>query len=221
MADPSYAQGACGAPLLGETIGRNLQRAVERWGGREALVDRGQGLRLTYERLWIETGRCALGLMARGIRRGDRVGIWAPNRSEWTVLQYGSARMGAILVNVNPAYKASELEYALRQSGVRCLVLSRGFRNTSYIDILAEVHDRLPQLEQTVVLEDDWASLLESGDHLGEDVLADREAELQFDDPINIQYTSSTTAGSSVRAATTPSRTGSASRCRSITASAW
>ncbi|MFZ0215900.1 MAG: AMP-binding protein [Candidatus Dormiibacterota bacterium] len=193
MPDPSYVQGACGAPLLGDTIGGNLRRAVERFGQREALVDRPQGLRLTYRELWAETSRCARGLMARGIERGDRVGIWAPNRSEWTILQYGSARMGAILVNVNPAYKASELEYALRQAEVRCLVLARGFRATSYVEILAEVRDRLPALEQVLVLEDDWAALLRDGDGLHESALAEREAALQFDDPINIQYTSGTT----------------------------
>ena len=115
MSAPSYSHGASPIPLLGETIGENLRRTVERFGEREALVVRHQGYRATYRQLWGEVGLAARGLLARGARRGDRVGIWAPNRYEWVVVQYATARIGAILVNINPAYRTTELEYALAQ----------------------------------------------------------------------------------------------------------
>src|SRR5437016_13659189 len=111
MAALSYAHGASAVPLLGETIGENLRRTVERFGDREALVSRHQGYRATYRQLWEQTGAAARGLMERGIRQGDRVGIWSPNRYEWVIVQYATARIGAVLVNINPAYKTAELEY--------------------------------------------------------------------------------------------------------------
>ncbi len=128
-APASYAHGTSLTPLHGETIGENLRRTVERHGDREALVVRSQGYRATYRALWDETTRAALGLLAYGVQKGDRVGIWAPNRFEWVVIQHATARLGAILVNINPAYKTSELEYALRQSGVSVLLLARAFRS--------------------------------------------------------------------------------------------
>jgi len=189
----SYANGPSSGPLLGETIGENLRRTVERCGAREALVVRHQGYRATYRELWEQSSRAARGLLARGIQKGDRVGMWAPNRFEWVVLQYATARIGAILVNINPAYKASELEYALTQSGVSLLVLARAFRQADYVEMLQEVRGRCPELREAVVLEDGWDLLLSDGDGASEDDLAAREASLQFDDPINIQYTSGTT----------------------------
>src|SRR4051794_16015431 len=104
----SYSHGASAVPLLGETIGENLRRTVQRYGDREALVVRHQNVRMTYDELWAQTTRCALGLLSHGVGRGDRVGIWAPNRFEWVVLQFAAARVGAILVNINPAYKSAE-----------------------------------------------------------------------------------------------------------------
>jgi fatty-acyl-CoA synthase len=193
MSAPSYVHGASSVPLLGETIGENLRRTVERHGDREALVVRQQGYRATYRELWEQTARAARGLMARGVQRGDRVGIWSPNRSEWVVLQYATARMGAILVNINPAYKTSELEYALNQSGASFLVLSARFRTNDYVAMLGEVRGRCPQLREALVLEDGWEALLRDADRVDEAELTTREAELQFDDPINIQYTSGTT----------------------------
>ena len=189
----SYVHGASATPLLGETIGANLRRAVERWPDRDALVVRSQDFRASYRELWELTTRLALALLTRGIARGDRVGIWAPNRHEWVVTQYATARIGAILVNVNPAYRASELEYALQQSGIRLLLLARRFRSTDYTAILERVRGRCPDLEQVVVLDDDWDALLDEGAAAGEDALAGREAGLDCDDPINIQYTSGTT----------------------------
>src|SRR5262245_28793749 len=123
MPEPSYVHGACEIPLLGETIGDNLRKTVELHGAREALVVHASGFRCTYRELWDLTTRLAKALIAAGIQRGDRVGIWSPNRFEWVVIQFATARIGAILVNVNPAYRASELRHALNQSGVRMLLM--------------------------------------------------------------------------------------------------
>jgi fatty-acyl-CoA synthase len=189
----SYAHGGHALPLVGETIGQNLRRTVDRFGDREALVVRHQDVRLTYRELWELTSRCARGLLALGVSRGDRVGIWAPNRYEWVVLQFAAARIGAILVNVNPAYRVGELQYALTQSGVSVLVLARGFRKSDYVAMLAQVRDACPDLRTALVLEDDWQRLLALGDRVDDRELAAREETLEFDDPINIQYTSGTT----------------------------
>ena len=193
MGAPSYVHGASSVSLLGETIGENLRRTVDRHGDREALVVRHQGYRATYRDLWDQVGLAARGLMARGVRKGDRVGIWAPNRYEWVVVQYATARIGAILVNINPAYKTAELEYALNQSGITLLVLARAFRQSDYVGMLGEIRGRCPELREALVLEDGWDALLRDGGSVTEDELAEREAELQFDEPINIQYTSGTT----------------------------
>ena len=166
---------------------------MARSGDRDALVAPFQGFRATYREFWDLVDRAARGLMARGIEKGDRVGIWSPNRYEWTVIQYATARMGAILVNINPAYKTSELEYALNQSGVSFLILARAFRTTDYVALLGEVKAKCPELREALVFEDGWDALLRDGDSVSADALARREATLQFDDPINIQYTSGTT----------------------------
>ena len=189
----SYAHGVAARALLGETIGENLRRTAEQFPEHEALVIRATGVRLRYRQLWAATTRAARGLLALGVQRGDRVGIWAPNRLEWVITQYATARIGAILVNVNPAYRTSELGYCLRQSGVSVLLHARAFRQADYVGMLAEVRAGLPALRSVVVLEDDWEALLVGGDEVGADVLAAREASLQFDDAINIQYTSGTT----------------------------
>jgi fatty-acyl-CoA synthase len=189
----SYASGPSTLPLLGETIGENLRRTVERHGESEALVVPHQGYRATYRQLWKQTSLVARGLIARGVRRGDRVGIWAPNRFEWVVVQYATARIGAILVNINPAYRTSELEYALGQSGVSFLILARSFRQADYVRMLREVKGACPELREALVLEDGWGSLLRDGNGVSDEALAAIESVLQFDDPINIQYTSGTT----------------------------
>jgi fatty-acyl-CoA synthase len=193
MSSPSYVHGTSTTPLLGETLGQNLRRTVEHHPDREALVVVSQGYRATWRQLWDATTQVALGLLAFGVEKGDRVGIWSPNRFEWVVAQFASARIGAILVNLNPAYKTAELEYALKQSGTSVLLLSRGFRQTDYREMLEEVRPRCPELRVALVLDDDWELLLKNGAHVSERTLADREASLQFDDPINIQYTSGTT----------------------------
>src|SRR3984893_14748120 len=193
MPAPSYTHGASSVPLLGETIGENLRRTVQRFGVREARVSLHQGYRATYRELWEQSGAAARGLMARGIQPGDRVGIWSPNRYERGILQYATARIGALLVNINPAYKTPELEYVLNQSSVSFLMLSRSFRSADYVEMLGEVRDRCPELHQDLVIDDGWRALLQDGADVAEAELAEREAGLQFDDPINIQYTSGTT----------------------------
>jgi fatty-acyl-CoA synthase len=189
----SYASGPSALPLLGETIGENLRRTVDRHGDSEALVVPHQEYRATYRQVWDQVSLVARGLIARGIRRGDRVGIWSPNRFEWVIIQYATARIGAILVNINPAYRTSELEYALRQSGISFLVLARAFRQADYVGMLGEVEGACPELREALVLEDGWDSLIRDGGGLSENALTAVESTLQFDDPINIQYTSGTT----------------------------
>ncbi|MBO2009287.1 AMP-binding protein [Hymenobacter negativus] len=189
----SYLSGPSTMPLLGETIGENLRRTVSQYPEQEALVVSQQHYRATYQELWDQTGRLAKALLALGMAAGERVGLWAPNRSEWVVTQFGSARMGAILVNINPAYRASELQYVLNQSGCRVLLLAAKFRQTDYVAILASVRAECPALEHVIILEEGWDDLLASGSSVSDAALAAREAELQFDDPINIQYTSGTT----------------------------
>jgi fatty-acyl-CoA synthase len=189
----SYSGGPTVVPLLEATIGETLRRTVELHPAREALVVRDQGYRATYAELWAQVDLAARGLLARGIEKGDRVGIWAPNRYEWVVTQFAAARVGAVLVNVNPAYKTTELHHALVKVGVKLLIHSRGFRQTDYRAMVDEVRDNCPQLQATLLLEDEWEALLAAGASVDERALAEREAQLHPDDPINIQFTSGTT----------------------------
>ena len=193
MSLPSYVHGASPVALLGETIGANLRRTVDRFGDRDALVAPAQEYRATYRQLWDTTTTLAKALLARGIEKGDRVGIWSPNRFEWVVIQYATARVGAILVNINPAYKAQELGHGLTQSGLTLLLLARRFRQTDYVEILERVRPDCPALREAVVLDGEWTTLLDESGSIDDDRLAAREASLTCDDPINIQYTSGTT----------------------------
>ncbi len=193
-ASASYAQGLGAEPLLGETIGASFERTVERWGAREALVVRHQDVRWTYAELAAHVDRLARGLLAAGIAAGDRVGIWAPNCAEWVLAQFATAKVGAILVNVNPAYRTDELRYALRQSGCRLLISAPAFKSSDYAAMIEAVRSELPALERVVLLDSPgWEELLAGGDAVPQDDLRSRMAQLDFDDPINIQYTSGTT----------------------------
>jgi fatty-acyl-CoA synthase len=185
--------GTSSQPLLGDTIGENLRRTVARFPDREALVSVHQGYRATYRQLWEATSVVARGLLVRGVKKGDRVGIWSPNRYEWVVLQYAAARIGAILVNVNPAYRSHELEHVLKSSGMSTLVLAKGFRQADYVATVREVQIRCPELRQTIVIEDEWADLTHDAQRLSDEALHEVERGLQFDEAINIQYTSGTT----------------------------
>ncbi|MEW1632446.1 AMP-binding protein [Streptomyces sp. NPDC093801] len=190
----SCASGSAEVPLLEETIGDNLDRTVRSFPDRDALVDVAAGRRWTYRELAADVDALALGLLDLGIERGDRVGIWAPNRAEWTLVQYATAKIGAILVTVNPAYRAHELEYVLNQSGTRLLVAAERFRSSDYAGMIEEVRPRCPDLEFTVLFDGPpWESLLERGRRADPAALARAGAGLHPDDPINIQYTSGTT----------------------------
>jgi fatty-acyl-CoA synthase len=185
---PSYVHGASETPLLGQTIGENLDRAVERWGDREALVSCHQSLRFTYAELGEAVDRLARSLLAAGVRPGDRLGIWSPNCAEWVLVQYATAKAGIVLVNINPAYRTSELEYALRQSGCRWLIAAPAFKTSDYAAMIESVRGSLPELERVVLLgTPEWEALAAG---TGEPV---ELPDCQFDDPINIQYTSGTT----------------------------
>ena len=184
----SYASGVASKPLIGETIGENLERTVARFGDREALVVRHQDVRLTYEELNAQVDALARGLLGAGLRKGDRVGIWAPNRAEWVLTQFATAKAGIILVNVNPAYRTTELRYALDQSGCRMLVAARAFKTSDYAAMIEEVRGELPELERMVLLGSPEWEALTAGDGPEPDLGA-----LDSDDPINIQYTSGTT----------------------------
>ena len=189
----AYLHGPSTTPLLGETIGDNLRRTVERFGERDALVVRSQNYRATYRQLWDSTTVLARALLASGVRQGDRVGIWSPNRFEWVLTQFACARIGAILVNINPAYKAAELRYALVQSGASLLIHAKAFRTNDYVQVVEEVRPCCPALREAITIDTDWMSLLERA-HASSDLeLEERESILQFDDPVNIQYTSGTT----------------------------
>src|SRR6266545_3130947 len=190
----SYSHGASALPLLGETIGANLARTVAAFPDREALVDVPTRRRWTYPEFAAEVETLARALLAVGVQAGERVAIWAPNQPEWVFTQYATARVGAILVNINPAYRTSELAYVLRQSGTRVLVAAERFKTSDYRAMVEEVREQCPELATTVYLgTPDWADLLAQASRVDVGALAKREAQLSFDDPINIQYTSGTT----------------------------
>ncbi|MGZ4178820.1 MAG: AMP-binding protein, partial [Solirubrobacteraceae bacterium] len=190
----SYASGDTSAAMLDETIGANLGRAVARCGDREALISCAQGLRYTYAELGDAVDTLARALMAAGLAKGDRIGIWSPNCVEWTLVQYATAKLGAILVNVNPAYRTSELRYALTQSGCRMLVAAPAFKTSDYRAMIEELRPGLTELERVVFLDSpDWEELMAGAGEVSEDELRARAEGLSPDDPINIQYTSGTT----------------------------
>ncbi|MCZ2825280.1 MULTISPECIES: AMP-binding protein [unclassified Modestobacter] len=191
---PSYSSGTSTVPLLGDTIGGDLDRTAARVGDHEALVECATGRRWTYPELVADVDACALGLDALGVQKGDRVGIWAPNCAEWVFVQYGTAKLGAVLVNINPAYRTHELSYVLRQSGISVLVAAPEFKGSDYRAMVDEVRVDCPALREVVFLGDpQWQQLLDTGRAGDRARLVERAAQLSPDDPINIQYTSGTT----------------------------
>ena len=188
----SYAHGACDEPLLGETIGRNLERTAARVPDAEALVSVRQEIRYTYREFDAAVDRLASGLARAGLRKADRVGVWGPNVAEWALTQYATAKLGLILVNINPAYRVSELRYALGQSGCRWLLAAPESRGADFRAMLEHTRPELPALEQAVFFgTPEWEELV--GAEVDRERLAAIGDELDFDDPINIQYTSGTT----------------------------
>jgi fatty-acyl-CoA synthase len=212
-ATPSYVHGASLQPLLGETVGGLLDRVAAKYPQRPALVARAQDVRLDYRAFHAEVERVAAGLLALGLERGERIGIWAPNRAEWVVLQFAAPKAGLILVNINPAYRTHELEYSLNKVACRALVLPRRFKTSHYLAMLTELAPelataapgqlqaaRLPALREVILLDQQdepgtrrWAQLAALGDEAARALLRVREAALNFDDAVNIQFTSGTT----------------------------
>ncbi|HSU03186.1 MAG TPA: AMP-binding protein [Nocardioides sp.] len=191
----SYAQGETTPALLEETIGANLQRTVASYADREALVECASGRRWTWAELDREVDALARGLIGAGLEKGDRVGIWGPNSAEWTIVQLATAKVGVVLVNVNPSYRTHELSYVVNQSGMRMLVSATSFRTSDYRAMIEETSADNPTLERVVYLDDEssWSGLVGDGEGVGVDDLRERSASLDPHDPINIQYTSGTT----------------------------
>ncbi|MDN3526583.1 AMP-binding protein [Halomonas sabkhae] len=211
----SYVSGVSDTPLKGQTIGDCFDDTVSRFGDRDALISRHQGLRYSWRELRDEVDRVARAMMALGVEKGDRVGIWSPNCAEWAITQFATAKLGAILVNINPSYRTHELEYALRQSATSTLVLQGAFKGSDYVAALAELvpelndangadnwqSERLPELRGVICLDAtralpgirSWQTMRQHADDVSPEALAERQASLQFDEPINIQYTSGTT----------------------------
>ncbi len=209
----SYVHGVSMTPLIGETIGVHFDKAAARWGGRDALIVRQQNVRWTYRELQTKVDALAAGLLALGLAPGDRVGIWSPNNAEWVITQFATAKAGLILVNINPAYRLSELDYALNKVGCKALITADSFKTSDYVGMLRELapeidrsapgklqSKRLPALTTLIRIGDDekrgflrFADVLGMGGERHRALLAELAGKLQFDDPINIQFTSGTT----------------------------
>lgn len=189
----SYVSGQASFPLLGETIGQNLAKTVALFPQSEALICVEQEYRATYSQFYAQTTQVAKALIAIGVKKGDRVGIWSPNRYEWVLIQYATARIGAILVTINPAYRPHELSFVLNQSEISYLFSARTFKTSNYESMLDEVKQDCPALKQTVFFDKDWNTFLEKSVKTSDSILGSIENDLQFDDPVNIQYTSGTT----------------------------
>jgi len=190
----AFAKGPVEPVLIEQTIGANLEDTVARFGDREALVVSHQGIRQTYDEFNATVDRVAKGLMAMGVGVGERIGMWSPNYAEWVYIQYATAKIGAIQVNINPAYRTNELEYALNQSGCRLLVTMTEYLTSAYRDMVEAVKPNLSTLESVIYFDtDDWNRLLIGGESVTDEALADRGASLSPHDAINIQYTSGTT----------------------------
>jgi fatty-acyl-CoA synthase len=209
----SYVHGASDVPLIGDTIGVHFDKVAERWSDRDALIVRQQNIRWSYGELKAKVDAFAAGLLALGLSPGDRVGVWSPNNAEWVITQFATAKAGLILVNINPAYRLSELEYALNKVGCKALIAAAAFKTGDYIAMLRELAPeidrsaqgklqakRLPTLTTLIRIgADERRGFLRFDDVLGIGgerhcaALAELAAKLQFDDPINIQFTSGTT----------------------------
>ena len=194
MAEIAYSSGPSSVGLIGETIGENLERVAARHRDEEALVVPFQNVRLTYAEFNDEVDRYARALLSLGLAKGDRVGMWSPNSAEWVLVQYATGKLGVILVNINPAYRTSEVQYALAQSGCRVVIAATNFKTSDYIAMIREVSPSLPDLERAIFVgTPEWEALLAAADSVNVEALRERMASLECDDPINIQYTSGTT----------------------------
>ncbi|MDC8098882.1 AMP-binding protein [Chryseobacterium rhizosphaerae] len=189
----SYVYGASEIPLLGQTIGGNLKNTVEKHPNQEALVCVHQNYRATYQEFYNQTTAIAKALLFLGAKSGDRIGIWSANRYEWVLLQYATARIGTILVNINPAYRTHELTYVLNQSEVRFIFSSLSFKSSNYKEMVEYAKEVCPSLEHEIFFDENWDNFVNNGQDISDEVLHSFEEHVQFDDPVNIQYTSGTT----------------------------
>lgn len=209
----SYTSGTSDIPLLGLTIGDMFDQTAATYPDQPALISRHQKLRLTYRELQTQVNQCARALLHLGITKGQRVGIWSPNRAEWCITQFATSKIGAILVNINPSYRLHEVEYVLNQSGCSALVIAAAFKTSNYTEMIAslapqpehseigKLHaEKLPQLTTVIRMGEDrvpgmlpWNELMALGDHVSAEELQRVQREQEFDEPINIQYTSGTT----------------------------
>lgn len=209
----SYACGISDRPLLGITIGDMFDQTVAKYPDNEALVVKHQNIRYSYAQLKHKVDECARGLLALGIKKGDRVGMWGPNRVEWILTQMATSKIGAIQVNINPSYRLQELQYALNQSGCVAIVAADQFKTSLYTEMLLEVapelaqcepgqlqSEKLPHLKTIISLREQaargmfaWNDLLAKASQVSTEQLASVQSSLNFDEPINIQYTSGTT----------------------------
>lgn len=189
----SYVHGDSSIPLLGETIGENLKKTVEKFPKNDALICSHQNYRATYEEFYEQTSQVAKAILHLGAKPGDRVGIWSPNRYEWVLLQYATARIGVILVNINPAYRTSELIFVLNQSQIKYIFASLSFKTSNYKKMVEDAREFTSTLVDEVFFDENWDDFLKGAAHISDEELQNYESQIQFDDPVNIQYTSGTT----------------------------
>ncbi|MDX1801998.1 MAG: AMP-binding protein, partial [Marinobacter sp.] len=205
----SYVSGISKTPLLGRTIGEQFDETVAAYPDNDALIVHHQDLRYTYKELQAAVDECARALMAMGVQAGERVGVWSPNNAQWCITQFATAKIGAILVNINPSYRTHEVEYALKHSGTSVLIIQGKFKTSDYVSMMTELvpalekplngsiqSDRLPELRQVICLDEahrsagmlTWPELIARANETSADAFSERQQGLQFDDPINIQY---------------------------------
>jgi len=189
----AYTHGASAIPLLGETIDENLKKTVAKYPNQDALICSHQNYRATYQEFYDQVVQVAKGLMALGVKRGDRVGVWSPNCYQWTLLQYATAKIGVILVNINPAYRTSELIYVINQSGLSVMFAALQFKSSNYKKMMDDAREFTDTIRKAIFWDESWDRFLKEGEHISDEALRKREEKVQFDDPVNIQYTSGTT----------------------------
>ncbi|MFC2504585.1 AMP-binding protein [Capnocytophaga sp. oral taxon 902] len=189
----AYTYGASNISLIGETIDQNLRKTVEKYPNKEALISVHQDYRVTYAEFYAQVTTVAKGLIALGVKQGDRVGIWSPNCYEWTLLQYATAKIGAIMVNINPAYRTSELIYVINQSGISYIFAAPQFKSSNYKKMIDDAREFTETLRKEVYWGESWQHFLAHGEKVTDEKLLSFEEKVQFDDPVNIQYTSGTT----------------------------
>ena len=189
----AYTNGASSIPLLGETIDENLRKTVAKYPNKDALIVSHQNYRATYAEFYEQVTAVAKGLIALGVKSGDRVGIWSPNCSEWTLLQFATAKIGVVMVNINPAYRTSELIYVINQSGIAYMFAAEKFKSSDYRKMIDDAREFTESLRKEVFWGEEWQRFLEKGKKISDEKLKEYEDKVQFDDPVNIQYTSGTT----------------------------